>query len=103
MTHPLRTFALFPLLAAAVASVTAQPATPPDRVQLGRIAIDRTEVTIAQFARFAQATGTVTRAEIEGGGFEFDGGWQRRPGWSWRTPDGVAPASTQLPLSLIHI
>lgn len=100
MSHPLRTFALLPLLpllAAAVASATAQPAVPTDRVPLGRIAIDRTEVTIAQFARFAQATGSVTRAETEGGGFEFEGGWQRRPGWTWRTPDGVPPASTQLP------
>ncbi|MDZ4126661.1 MAG: formylglycine-generating enzyme family protein, partial [Hydrogenophaga sp.] len=76
MTHPLRTVALLPLLAAAVASATAQPALTTDRVQLARIAIDRTEVTIAQFARFAQATSTVTRAETEGGGFEFEGGWQ---------------------------
>jgi hypothetical protein len=31
-------------------------------------AIDRKEVSIAQFARFAQATGTVTAAERAGGG-----------------------------------
>ncbi|PKO67648.1 MAG: hypothetical protein CVU22_11535 [Betaproteobacteria bacterium HGW-Betaproteobacteria-16] len=68
-----------------------------DRVPVGSLLFDRTEVTIAQFARFAQATGTVTRAEREGGGFEFVGGWQRRAGWTWRTPDGVAPASRQLP------
>ena len=68
-----------------------------DRVPVGSLLFDRTEVTIAQFARFAQATGTVTRAEREGGGFEYVGGWQRRPGWTWRTPDGVAPASLQLP------
>ncbi|MFN3493469.1 MAG: formylglycine-generating enzyme family protein [Hydrogenophaga sp.] len=68
-----------------------------DRVAVGTLMVDRTEVTIAQFARFAQATGTVTRAEREGGGFEYLGGWQRRPGWNWRTPDGVAPASRQLP------
>ncbi|MCU0925181.1 MAG: formylglycine-generating enzyme family protein [Hydrogenophaga sp.] len=75
----------------------AQPAPAPDRVALTGFAIDRTEVTIAQFARFAQATGTVTEAERSGGGFEYVGGWQRRPGWTWRTPDGVAPASPQLP------
>ncbi len=97
MTHPLRTVALLPLLAAAVASATAQTVLTTDRVKLARIAIDRTEVTIAQFASFAQATGTVTRAETEGGGFEFEGGWQRRPGWTWRTPDGATPASRQLP------
>lgn len=68
-----------------------------DRVAVGTLMVDRTEVAIAQFARFAQATGTVTRAEREGGGFEYVGGWQRRPGWTWRTPDGVSPTSQQLP------
>lgn len=39
-----------------------------DRVALTGFSIDRTEVTIAQFARFAQATGTVTEAERARGG-----------------------------------
>jgi len=69
--------------------------TPQQRV--GALLFDRTEVTIAQFARYVQATGMVTRAEREGGGFEYAGGWQRRPGWTWRTPDGVPPASRDLP------
>lgn len=73
----------------------AAPDTPQQRV--GTLLFDRTEVTIAQFARYVQATGTVTRAEREGGGFEYVGGWQRRPGWTWRTPDGVPPASGDLP------
>ena len=93
---------IVPLLAttAAVAlapALRAQPAATPDRVALPGFAIDRTEVTIAQFARFVQATGTVTEAERSGGGFEFVGGWQRRPGWAWRTPEGTPPASTLLP------
>ena len=67
-----------------------------DRVALGDWAIDRTEVTIGQFERYVRATGTVTRAEKEGGGFEYGAGWERRPGWSWRKPDGVA-ASQDLP------
>ena len=41
-------------------------------------AIDRKEVSIAQFARFAQATGTVTAAERAGGGSTFEGGWVQR-------------------------
>ncbi len=68
-----------------------------ERVTLGSWAMDRTEVTIGQFERYARATGTVTRAEKEGGGFEYGAGWERRPGWSWRKPDGVAPASADLP------
>lgn len=71
-----------------------------DRVRLdgmGGLWIDRTEVTIGQFRVYAQASGVVTRAEREGGGFEYVGGWQRRPGWTWQRPDGVAPASDRLP------
>lgn len=68
-----------------------------DKVVLGNWAIGRTEVTIAQFERYVLATGTVTRAEKEGGGFEYGAGWERRPGWSWRRPDGVVPASADLP------
>ena len=67
-----------------------------DKVRLPAFAIDRTEVTIGQFERYVRATGTVTRAEKEGGGFEFGAGWERRPGWSWRQPDGVT-ASADLP------
>jgi len=71
-----------------------------DSVSLGSWAIDRTEVTIGQFERYVRATGTVTRAEKEGGGFEYVGGWVRRPGWSWRQPDGVsAPAD----LPAVHL
>lgn len=85
------------LLAVWASTAQAQPtAAQPPRVPVGPLLFHRTEVTIAQFVRFAQATGTVTRAEREGGGFEYVGGWQRRPGWTWRTPDGV-PASDALP------
>ena len=58
-----------------------------DKVRLPAFAIDRTEVTIGQFDRFVRATGTVTRAEKEGGGFEFDAGRERRPNCSWRAHD----------------
>ncbi|MDO8906781.1 formylglycine-generating enzyme family protein [Hydrogenophaga sp.] len=85
------------LLAEIPAAHAQTPTSEPQRVRVGSLLFDRTEVTIAQFARFADATGTVTRAEREGGGFEYAGGWQRRPGWTWRTPDGAAPASAQLP------
>ena len=67
-----------------------------DKVVLPGFAMDRTEVTIGQFERFARATGFISRAEKEGGGFEYGAGWERRPGWSWRQPDGVA-ASADLP------
>lgn len=64
---------------------------------LGGFWIDKTEVTIGQFRQYVQATGAVTQAEREGGGFEYAGGWQRRPGWTWRRPDGTESASPDLP------
>ena len=42
-----------------------------------------TEVTIGDFRKFAEATNFRTQAEIEGGGFEYGAGWERRPGWTW--------------------
>lgn len=102
LPHPLPAHA-----AAAAVLLWASTASPPvaaqasERVTLPAFAIDRTEVTIAQFARFVNATGLVTRAERAGGGFEYVGGWQQRSGWTWRTPDGVAPASDRLPAAHI--
>ena len=71
-----------------------------DKVVLPNFAIDRTEVTIGQFERYVRATGTVTRAEKEGGGLEYGAGWERRPGWSWRKPDGQV---TQADMPAVHL
>lgn len=67
---------------------------------VGRFAIDKREVSIAQFARFAAATGTVTQAEKSGGGLTYEGGWVQRKGWHWRTPYGL-PAAAEEPA--VHI
>ncbi len=92
--HPclMKTGRLAALLWACASTVSAQ-----ERIGFGPWALDRTEVTIAQFARYATATGVRTQAEREGGGFEYAGGWQRRAGWTWHQPEGVAPSSGQLP------
>jgi sulfatase modifying factor 1 len=69
-------------------------------VELPHFRIDRTEVTIGQFNRYVRATGISTRAEKEGGGFEFGAGWERRPGWSWRKPDGH---TTSADMPAVHL
>jgi formylglycine-generating enzyme required for sulfatase activity len=51
--------------------------------------IARTETTVGQFRRFATATGTVTRAERNGGGEVYEAGWTRKSGWTWRAPFGA--------------
>jgi formylglycine-generating enzyme required for sulfatase activity len=81
---------LLPLLLVAPAA-GAQPAPNPaalDWQRIGSFEIARTETTIAQFRRFAEATGTRTRAEREGGGEVYEAGWAKKPGWTWRTPFG---------------
>ncbi|MBS7807303.1 formylglycine-generating enzyme family protein [Variovorax sp. PCZ-1] len=63
-------------------------------------AIDKTEVSIEQFARYSQATGFVTAAEKAGGGSTYEGGWVQRKGWTWRMPFGL-PTSSKEPA--VHI
>jgi formylglycine-generating enzyme len=89
-----------PLAAAAALAATALVAVPAPTaaqdgnpagihwVDIGRFSIARTETTVGQFRRFAQATGTTTRAERAGGGEVFEAGWVRKPGWTWATPFG---------------
>jgi formylglycine-generating enzyme required for sulfatase activity len=67
---------------------TPAAAAEPDPVRIGTYALDRTEVTIGRFRTFARANGLATMAEREGGGFEFAGGWTRRPGWTYERPQG---------------
>ena len=57
--------------------------------------IARTETTVAQFRRFVQATGTVTRAERAGGGQVYEAGWATKPGWTWARPFGVPAADDE--------
>lgn len=68
--------------------------------RISHFEIDRTEVTIGQFRAFANATGVVTRAERDGGGSTYEGGWQQRRGWTWATPFGK-PADADEPA--VHI
>ena len=62
--------------------------TPDDMQPIGQFAIDRTEVTIGQFDRFAAATDFVSKAERSGGGLVYAAGWEQKAGWTWRTPFG---------------
>ncbi len=57
---------------------------------VGGFDLARTETTIGQFRRFAEATQTTTLAERQGGGEVYGTGWERKPGWNWKTPFGSA-------------
>ena len=68
-----------------------------DRVPLTGYSIARTETTVGQFRRFVQASGTVTRAEREGGGEVYESGWVRKPGWVWSAPFGASASPPRRP------
>jgi len=57
--------------------------------------IGKYEVTVAEFARFVEATRYRTEAEKFGWAGVFDiqaGGWKRVDGATWRCPDGPGPS-----------
>jgi formylglycine-generating enzyme required for sulfatase activity len=95
MTHRHSHLSLLTLLALAW-PMAAQTNPNPAQIDWQRIApaglpafdMARTETTIGQFRRFAEATRTVTRAERNGGGETFEAGWTQKPAWTWRTPFG---------------
>ena len=58
--------------------------------------IDRTEVSIAKFQRYATETGFVSQAERAGGGEVYGSGWEQKADWIWKTPFGMK-SNDQLP------
>ncbi len=79
--------ALFAVLLPAAVLAQPNPAGI-DWQRVGEVSIARTETTVGQFRRYADDTGTVTRAERAGGGEVYEAGWTKKPGWTWRTPFG---------------
>jgi formylglycine-generating enzyme len=64
---------------------------PAREVELAAFLLDRHEVTNRQFARFVAASGHVTTAEEQGGGWVYRGGerdWRWVRGADWRHPLG---------------
>lgn len=67
------------------------PEGPVHEVTVSPFWIDRHEVTVAEFARFVEATGHVTAAERDGISRRFDvetGRWEDVKGANWRHPEG---------------
>jgi sulfatase modifying factor 1 len=70
-----------------VAALNLAPACASDMQIIGNFSIGRTEVSIGEFRRFAEATGMLTQAERDGG-LVYEAGWTRKPGWTWGSPVG---------------
>lgn len=88
------------LLAGLLTGLFATGTAAQNRLPVGPVFFDANEITIAAFARFAQATGLTTAAERDGGGHEWGAGWERRPGWTYSAPFG-APGEASLPA--VHV
>lgn len=90
-------------LSVVILSGTAPVAAQSVRLPIGQPAafwIDSTEVTIGEFARFAQQNNLQTAAERDGGGYEYRFGWQQRDGWNFKSPYGK-PGTEQEPA--VHV
>jgi formylglycine-generating enzyme required for sulfatase activity len=68
--------------------------------RISHFMIDRTEITVGQFRRFAEQTGFLTKAEQSDGGLVYAAGWEQKAGWTWRAPFGT-PASNEEPA--VHV
>lgn len=82
------------LLLAATLSLPAYALTP-SRVDMSDLSIDTTEVTIGQFARYADSRQLKTAAEQNGYGMEYVAGWEKRTGWNFRFPNGPRGAADE--------
>ena len=80
--------------------------TPVHDVEVAAFLMDRTEVTVRDFARFVGATGYETEAESFGWSAVFESSkhdWIRVDGATWRFPDGPArpPAANEEPVTQV--
>jgi len=71
-----------------------------DKVQINEFSIDRTEVTVGAFKKYAEASGLKTQAELAGGGYEWGFGWERRSGWTYKEPQGQLASNDE---PVVHI
>ena len=77
-------------------SPTEQPAKALERqVPVGQLLWDAHEVSVGSLRRYARATGFLSQAEREAGGFIYEAGWTKKPGWTWQSPYGVPAADNE--------
>ena len=78
-----------------IALTTPANANSNEKIPITDFQIDQTEVTVAQFREFAQATNFQTKAEQDGGGYEWGAGWEQRPDWNYLSPYGEPAADDE--------
>jgi len=71
------------------------------KIKINNFFINKYEVTIKEFEEYAKKNNYKTLAEKNGGGYEWAAGWQKRIGWTYKTPYGAKPESLLEPA--VHI
>ena len=64
-------------------------------VQIGNLIWDQTEMTIRDVKGFASSSNFVSTSEKNGGGLSYEGGFVKKPGWTWKMPYGVPAKDTE--------
>ena len=71
------------------------------KIKINNFFINKYEVTIKEFEEYAKKNNYKTLAEKNGGSYEWAAGWQKRIGWTYKTPYGAKPESLLEPA--VHI
>lgn len=71
------------------------------KINFGKFYLNKYEITILEFSKYADQNKLLTKAEKNGGGYEWSNGWKQKPGWNYRTPYGKYPDSKLEPA--VHV
>ena len=71
------------------------------KIDLGNFLINKFEITIKEFKKYADQKNIKTKAELNGGGYEWGAGWVKRDNWFYFSPYGKKPDSELEPA--VHI
>ena len=72
-----------------------------NKIDLGNFLINKYEITIKEFRKYAVQNKIKTKAELNGGGYEWGAGWVKRDNWFYFSPYGKKPESVLEPA--VHI
>ena len=71
------------------------------KINFENFSLNKYEITIKEFKKYAKNYNLITEAEKTGGGYEWGAGWEKRSGWTYKTPYGKNPESDLEPA--VHI
>jgi hypothetical protein len=64
-----------------------------EKINFEKFSLNKYEITIQEFKKYAIENNITTEAEKTGGGYEWGAGWEKRNNWNYQTPYGNKPES----------